>query len=261
VTGECRAEADRVAVLKFGSSVLADAERFRLAAEEIELEVALGRRVLAVVSAMGETTNGLLEAARSVSPRPAAGLTAQLLATGEDASVSLLGIALTARGVNAHCLPTRAFGLRTVGPLDDAEPVGCDLEGLFDAMQAHDVVVVPGFVGWDRSGAPALLGRGGSDLTALYLAHALSAEEVRLIKDVDGVYEIDPKRGPHGQLPLPAATWAQVRAIGNGVVQDKALLFAEAAEIVFRVAAPGGVGTVVGPTADPQTGATTEAAP
>ncbi|MDA0311440.1 MAG: hypothetical protein O2992_04920 [Gemmatimonadetes bacterium] len=218
VTGACRVEADRVAVLKFGSSVLGDEAGFRFAAEEIVLEVASGRRVVAVVSAMGETTNRLLEVARCVSPRAAAGLTAQLLATGEDASVALLGIALTARGVNAHCLATRALGLQTTGPLDDAEPVGFDIEGLLDAVQAHDVVVVPGFVGWDRSGAPALLGRGGSDLTALYLAHALSAEEVRLIKDVDGVYEVDPKLGFPGQLPLPSATWGQVREIGNSVV-------------------------------------------
>jgi homoserine dehydrogenase len=247
VTGACGSDIGAVTVLKFGSSVLANAAGYDFAAHEIEREVGRGRTVVAVVSAMGETTDRLLQTAKSLSAAPAHGLVAQLLSTGEDASVALLGIALTSRGVNAQFLSAQMLGLRTLGPLDDGEPVSCDLERVIDSMSAHDAVVVPGFIGWDPSGVPALLGRGGSDLTALFLARELRAREVRLVKDVDGVYPVDPKRGPAGQLPLTSASWDFVREVGNGVVQEKALRFAEASDLTFRVAAPGGVGTLVGP--------------
>jgi len=179
-----------------------------------------------VVSSMGSTTDRLLEAARSLAPTTALALLSQLLATGEEASVALLCIALTSTGVNAVSLPTEQFGLRTHGALSDANPVAADTSTLAAALATHDVVVLPGFVGRDASGAPSLLGRGGSDLTALFLGDALDASEVRLVKDVDGVYSEDPK-SDEDALVLTHATWDEVRRIGGGVVQEKAISFAE----------------------------------
>lgn len=175
-----------VVVLKFGSSVLSQPEGYRRAADEVRKGVACRKRVVAVVSAMGSTTDRLLEAARSLAPTTALALLSQLLATGEEASVALLCIALTSTAVNAVSLPTEQFGLRTHGALSDANPVAADTSTLAAALATHDVVVLPGFVGRDASGAPSLLGRGGSDLTALFLGDALDASEVRLVKDVDG---------------------------------------------------------------------------
>jgi homoserine dehydrogenase len=236
-----------VTVLKFGSSLLADGAGFEVAVDEIAREVRAGRRVLAVVSAMRGTTDRLLDAAAALTDRPADGLLSSLLQTGEDASVALLTIALTAGGLNAHGVGADALSLRTRGPLRDAEPVGVDLDRLTARLSAHQVVVVPGFVGRDSSGCPSLLGRGGSDLTALFLAALIGAEEVRLVKDVDGVFAHDPRRGPPGAAALAHATWGEVVRVGNGVVQEKALRFAEAQGLVFRVAAPRGRGTLVGP--------------
>lgn len=236
-----------LSVLKFGSSLLADAGGFRVAAGEVAREVASGHRVLAVVSAMRGTTDRLIEAAGALGERPGDALLSSLLRTGEDASVVLLTIALTGAGLSAHGIGAEALSLRTRGPLRDAEPVEVDVARLVAALGAHDAVVVPGFVGRDASGAPSLLGRGGSDLTALFLASRLDAREVRLVKDVDGVHPVDPRASPHATEPLGSASWAEVARVGNGVVQDKALRFAEAHGLAFRVAAPGGRGTRVGP--------------
>ena len=240
----------RVSVLKFGSSLLADGGGFRTAADEIAREVRRGRHVLAVVSAMRGTTDRLIEAAGALGGRPGDALLSSLLRTGEDASVVLLTIALTGAGMNAHGIGGEALALRTRGPLWDAEPTDVDAERLAGALRVHQAVVVPGFVGRDASGAPSLLGRGGSDLTALFLASRLAAEEVRLVKDVDGVHPSDPSRAAHATEPLASATWSEVVGIGNGVVQEKALRFAERQGLVFRVAAPGGCGTLVGPERD-----------
>lgn len=206
-----------VTVLKFGSSLLSGRDGFQQVVTEVAREVALGRRVLTVVSAMKGTTDRLWDDAHTLAPRPAQRLLPVLLRTGEDASVALLGIALVQAGLNAHVLTAEELGLRTVGPLHDAEPIDVDLARLASCLRAHDVTVVPGFGGADASGHPSLLGRGGSDLTALFLAERLGAEEVRLVKDVDGVFLEDPKGDGAARTALSEATWAEVDRVGNGV--------------------------------------------
>ena len=235
-----------VSVLKFGSSLLGGVDGFLTVVEEVQRELARGHRVLVVVSAMKGTTDRLLDTARQLSDPPARGLLSSLLKTGEDASVALLGIALTAAGEHAHVLTADQLRIGTRGPLDDAEPVSIDLVRLATCLRTHSVVVVPGFIGTDASGSPSLLGRGGSDLTALFLASQLGAEEVRLVKDVDGVFASDPRARSAPARALVDATWSEVERVGNGVVQAKALRFAEERGLAFRVAAPAGSGTLVG---------------
>lgn len=240
-----------VHVLKFGSSVLAAPAGYRSVAGHVRDEVARGRKVVAVVSAMGRTTDTLLTSAKAVAPRPPDALVSALLATGEEASVALLGIALADVGVPSTGFTAARLAVRTRGALWDAEPVDVDTGPLAAALDCSDVVIVPGFVGVDVTGVPSLLGRGGSDLTALFLGHAIGAAEVRLIKDVDGIYPADPREtgatGATGGLaPLRTVSWDQARRIGGGVVQDKALRFAARNGLAFRVAAMGGCGTRVG---------------
>ncbi|WP_419935911.1 hypothetical protein [Candidatus Palauibacter sp.] len=142
----------------------------------------------------------------------------------------------------------------------DADPVAVDAAQIRATLASHDAVVFPGFVGVDLTGVPSLLGRGGSDLTALFLGDALGAAEVRLVKDVDGIFPVDPRcrgPGPHlsdgpgarpaeGQTPCSQLTWAQARTIGGGVVQSKAIDFAERRKLDFRVTGLTGQGTRVG---------------
>ena len=191
-------------MLKFGSSVLARPDDYLRVADVVATEVARGRRVVAVVSAMGETTDSLLSAARSVTPAPPDSLIGALLATGEEASVALLVLALAARRVRASGFNAWRVPVRTRGPLDDADPVSVDAAMLRHTLRTHDAVAFPGFIGVDSTGVPSVLGRGGSDLTALFLGHALGAAEVRLVKDVGGVFPSDPA-GRHGGHSRAAA--------------------------------------------------------
>ena len=235
-----------VVVFKFGSSILNGPGGFRDAAGEVLRAVEGGHRVVAVVSAMSGTTDALLSSAASLSYRPPEALVSRLLATGETASMALFSIALMEGGVSACPLDAEALGLRTSGPMLDAEPRDVSLGVLRSALDRCPVVVVPGFVGVHDSGEPSLLGRGGSDLTALFLADRLGAVECRLLKDVDGIHTDDPRRVSSTER-IERTTWCRALAIGGGVVQDKALRFARVRGIAFRVAALGGVGTVVGP--------------
>ena len=234
-------------VLKFGSSVLERPEDYRCVAAEVSAEVEKGHKVVAVVSAMGRTTDALLEAVRVVTQTPPHSLLVSLLATGEEASVALLSIALAAKEVRAAEFTTAELPIYTRGPLEDAEPIGVDTEKIMGALESADAVVMPGFLGMDQTGVPSLLGRGGSDLTALFLGHVLGAE-VRLVKDFDGIYPQDPRLVPDA-VPFRFLSWEGVNRIGGDVVQVKAVDFAERHQLGFRVTALGGEGTWVGPLA------------
>lgn len=234
-------------VLKFGSSVLRTADDYALAVHEIYGFVRRGRRVVAVASAVSGTTDRLLEMAGRVTDEPAPGPLAAVLCSGERASAALLALALDAAGVPAACLDPLDAALRTAGPALDAEPVSLDAARVWRALARHAAVVVPGFFGAGGDGAPALLGRGGSDLSAVFLAHALGAAECHLLKDVDGVYDVDPA-GAAAARRYDTLSWDDAERLGARVIQAKALRFARAYGLrllVRRLGEPGG--TAVGP--------------
>lgn len=239
-------------ILKFGSSVLDSPAGFRLAALEVSREVQNGRKVVAVASAIRGTTDTLLATAQDVSLRPHDGAVARLLSKGEEISVILLGMALTEERINAVTLDAEALGLRTRGPLLDGEPRGIDRRALANQLGRVEALVVPGFVGTSDAGVPSLLGRGGSDLSALYLADELGAAECRLVKDVDGLYAEDPVTSIAGLAPFDWASWDEVLLYGGSLVQSRAVQFAKQNGIEFVVCSPGGVGTRIGrrPAAD-----------
>lgn len=219
-------------VLKLGSSVLSCEADLDLAVHEIYRHLRRGERVVAVVSAIGRTTDALLQRAeRFETQSPEA--VATLLATGESQSAALLVLALARAGTDAALFDASRLGLRTTGPRLDATLVDLDLDALESALDRHRVAVVPGFVGRD-AGCPTLLGRGGSDLTALFLAHRLGAD-CRLVKDVDGIYDRDPAQHP-GALRYAQLNWDEAIAVGGRIVQPKAIAWARDAGVPFQVA-------------------------
>jgi homoserine dehydrogenase len=234
-----------IVVLKFGSSLLGGTPGFAVAAAEVAREVEAGHRVVAVCSARRGVTDALLRDVHTLADAPPPDLVSRVLATGEAASVPLLALALAVRGVAAHVLDGPGLGVRTRGHVLDAEPVDLDAGALLALLALRPALVVPGFVGVHETGDVSLLGRGGSDLTALFLAHRLGAAECRLVKDVDGIYPSDPDLMT-GEEPFRHASWETARAVGGVVVQTKAVHLAERWNQPFRVAAPGGVGTWVG---------------
>ncbi len=238
-------------VLKFGGSVLRSEEDLRLGVHEAYRWVRAGSRVVVVVSAFEGTTDRLLNQARSYTAATDDHACALLLATGEFTTASLLALAFARAGIGAAVLGPQAIRLRTRGAGIDADPASIDRSVIERALETSPVVIVPGFVGVDDDNQFTLLGRGGSDLTALFLAAELGASRCRLIKDVDGLYERDPA------LPGPPArrfrtvTWARALTLDGGVIQHKAVRLARDRGLTFEVGAfQRGDVSVVGGAAD-----------
>lgn len=228
-----------IQVLKFGSSVLPDAEALNGVAHELYRKVRDGFRVIAVVSAIGGTTESLLRAAHLLSAQPEEEALARLLQTGEQASVASLSLVLSSLGVPNRCLSPAELGLETEGSRLDGTPCRVSTRALEEAFVGAPVLIVPGFVGQCAAGRPSLLGRGGSDLTAMFLADELGGECI-LYKDVDGIYEWDPARPGHEKPGrFKNVSWDRAIEIGGRVVQPKAVVFAKERQLSFEVTALG----------------------
>jgi homoserine dehydrogenase len=241
---------NRLIVLKFGSSVLRSENDLPTAVHEIYRWWRDGYQVVAVVSAFGNTTDELTQRALSVCEQPDDTLVATLLATGEATSSVLLGLALNRSGIPASVLDAEQAGLSTDGPVLDSNLTSVDTGCLLKALKVG-IVVLPGFVGKSKSGKTTLLGRGGSDLTALFLAQQLGGT-CRLIKDVDGLYTSDPnsQTGPSAAR-FARVSYATAARVGGTVVQRKAIEFAERERLRFSVSSIGSCrATEVGPHAD-----------
>jgi homoserine dehydrogenase len=214
-----------VIVLKFGSSVLRTRSDLPNAVHEIYRWYRTGLSVVAVVSAIGETTDQLIAQARELAATPEPYALAELLATGERASAALLGVTLDRSGIPARVLNPREIGLTVAGSALDSEPFATDLPRFRSLLSEHPVLIVPGFFGTDVEGRTHLLGRGGSDLSAVFLAHLLNAR-CRLIKDVDGVYESDPAL-THGSRPrrFASLSYGDALQVAAPLIQPKAVSF------------------------------------
>ncbi|MBL9148840.1 MAG: hypothetical protein JNM94_09130 [Phycisphaerae bacterium] len=233
-------------VVKYGGSVLRDdRDLLRLAQDAYGL-VRRGKRLVVVTSAFHGRTDALLA---HVDPDGHASDAAAYVAIGEVESSLRVTLALQRAGLEAKAIPARDVGIATVGDPLDARIASVDPQAVRRAARGADVVVVPGFVGTDDHGALTLLGRGGSDLTAIALAAALDAE-CTLVKDVDGVYERDPRGLGDEPRRFASLRFDTARSLGGRVVQRKALDHAAATGTAFRIRAlcgrGGGTGTRVG---------------
>lgn len=227
-----------IVVLKFGSSVLVDRNSLPEVVSEIYRIVRTGRRVIAVTSAFNGVTDALLaEAALTGCTHDNVNAPAYI-ATGEEQSAALVALACDRSGLCAIALKAPELGIVAYGPALDATPLALNDAALRAALATYDVVVAPGFVATDENGRTVLLGRGGSDLTAVYLAHKLGAERVRLVKDVDGVYDRDPAQNERA-LRYDAIDWARARDVAGKLLQPRALSFAEQHGLRVEVGAIG----------------------
>ena len=238
-----------IVVLKFGSSVLQSEADFASVVHEIYRHWREGMRVVAVVSALGNTTDELLRQAQRICAQPESAASATLLATGEAASSALLSLALTRSGIPVRLLDAVQVGLRTAGGHMDANPVSIDSARLLEATRC-EVVVLPGFVGRGEDGDTTLLGRGGSDYSALYLAQQLRAQCV-LLKDIDGLYTTDPASTSIRPSRFIQASYDTALRVGGKVVQQKAVRFAAANRLHFSITSIGSSRvTNIGPVVD-----------
>lgn len=232
----------RVSVLKFGGSVLVDDAALDRVLLDVYREIRLGRRVVAVVSAQEGTTDRLDERARALTSEPEESLYAAFLATAEVRSGAALALAAERAGIDTCLLDGPGLGIETVGLRLEADPVKLDSDSLEAAIQEHWLVVVPGFVGVGSDGAPTLLGRGGSDMTAIFLAAQLKAERCALVKDVDGWFVDDPRQAGMESPRFAGLHWDEAISIPAPIVQDRAVVLARELDQPFEVVGLGSTG-------------------
>ena len=185
-------------VQKYGGSSVATAEKIKQVAGRIKRRAAAGDRVVAVVSAMGDTTDELIDLAHRITDAPAAREMDVLLSTGETQTSALLVMALHAIGVEAISLSGGQAGMRTDSVHRSARILAIDPKRLRDEVDRGRVVIVAGFQGLTEELDVATIGRGGSDTTAVAFAAALQAR-CEIYTDVDGVYTADPRVVPNAR--------------------------------------------------------------
>ncbi|MFN3389357.1 MAG: hypothetical protein ACK40O_10530, partial [Allosphingosinicella sp.] len=230
--------AKRLCVLKFGSSVLEREADYPAVALEIYRHVRDGEKVVAVVSALAGETDALFAQAERVGGAPPPALTARLARVGELHSAALMALALSRVGVRAATLDPDEMGLVAEGAPLDSNLTGLDAAAVWAKLDAYDVVVVPGFTAGHAEHGVVTLGRGGTDLTAVFFAARLGACRVRLIKDVDGVYAEDPAKNPLAER-YSQMNYAEAAEASAGLIQPKAIAAAEAEGVLIEVASLG----------------------
>ncbi|HEX7307287.1 aspartate kinase [Lentzea sp.] len=187
-------------VQKYGGSSVGSAERIKRVAERIVATKKAGNDVVVVVSAMGDTTDELLDLARQVSPVPPARELDMLLTSGERISMSLLAMAINSLGAEARSYTGSQAGVITTSAHGKARIIDVTPSRIQDAMAEGAIVIVAGFQGVSQDSKEiTTLGRGGSDTTAVALAAATKADVCEIYTDVDGVYTADPRIVPNAK--------------------------------------------------------------
>lgn len=238
-------------VLNFGHSVLSSLSDYTEAASEIYRHYRTGRNIVAVTSAQGDQTDVLLAEARRIGPEGDARNLPELLQLGERRSAALLALALERIGAPAFVRQARDLGLTAKGDPMNAELTGLNTGQLMQDLKDHDIVVMPGYVAIGEKDRAVLLGQGGADLTALYVADQLGAPAL-LLKDVDGVYNRDPREsGSDPAQRYDRVSYADVRRKAAPLIASRALDYAESVGQRFRIGAPGAAAsTQVGDVSD-----------
>jgi homoserine dehydrogenase len=225
-----------IQILKFGSSVLRSSGDLHVAIDEIYRRFRSGYLVLAVVSAFEGITDKLVGEVAAALGSECPEAAAAFIATGESQTAALLHGSLRRYGLPSRIADPREIGLMAEGAPLESMPVRVDRAALERLWIGSPILVLPGFFGIDPEGRIALFGRGGSDLSALFLAAALGAE-CRLLKDVPGVFDADPARSADARR-FSALSWERAVQVAGPLIQPKALHYAQARALSFEVGRP-----------------------
>ena len=238
-------------VQKYGGTSLQDGGRLLRAARRLTGLSWQGHRVVAVVSAQGQTTDEMIARAAGVNPRPAKREMDAYLAAGEQMSAGLMAMAIRALSGSAVRMTGWQAGIHTDGCHGDARILEIDPEPILAELEKDRIVVVAGFQGVGPQGRITTLGRGGSDTTAAALAAALKADRCQIFTDVDGIYDRDPRRYADAKKYDRIGYEEMLRLIAHGaqVLHDRSVETARDAGITLEVlsALKDGPGTLVGP--------------
>ena len=188
-----------IVVQKYGGSSVADAGKIRNVARRVSESFSKGNKVVVVVSAMGDTTDDLIELANKINPNPEPREMDLLLSTGEIVSSTLLAMALHAMGFSAVALSGPQAGITTDSAFSRARITGIEPKRIVKELSKGNIVIIAGFQGLTSDNDITTLGRGGSDTTAVAIAASLKAKICEIYTDVEGVYTADPRLVPEAQ--------------------------------------------------------------
>ena len=196
--------ADGLVVQKYGGTSISNPDKVIAVAERVKRRLATVKRLVVVVSAMGDSTDELVALAQKVSRQPRGREMDLLLASGEQVAVSTLSLALQDRGVDAISLTAAQCGIRTDGVFNLARIRSIDTRRIVGELDAGRVVIITGFQGITESDEITTLGRGGSDVTGAAVAAALGASVCEICTDVAGVLSANPR------LVVGARKWSEI---------------------------------------------------
>lgn len=225
-------------VQKYGGSSLESAERIRAVAERIVATKKQGNDVVVVCSAMGDTTDDLLDLAAQVNPVPPQREMDMLLTAGERISNALVAMAVESLGAHAQSFTGSQAGVLTTERHGNARIVDVTPGRITEALEAGQICIVAGFQGVNKDTRDVTtLGRGGSDTTAVALAAALNADVCEIYSDVDGVYTADPRIVPNARKleKLSFEEMLELAAVGSKILVLRSVEYARAFNVPLRV--------------------------
>ncbi len=226
-----------IIVQKYGGTSVADADKIKNVARRIIRTRDAGNQVVVVVSAMGHTTDELVDLAYRVTEKPAHRELDVLLSTGEVVTTTLLAMALHAMDCPAISLSGAQAGIRTDAAFSSARILEVNSGRVVKELEKGSVVIVAGFQGITADMDTTTLGRGGSDTTAVALAASLGAEVCQIYTDVEGVYSADPRLVPEARLlaEIGYEEMLEMASYGAKVMHPRAVELGELFNIPIRV--------------------------
>ena len=238
-----------IIVQKFGGTSVGTAARIRRVSRRIAATVKQGHQVVAVVSAMGHTTDRLIALAQSINPEPAARELDMLVANGETITAPLVAMCLQGMGIPAISLSGLQAGVRTSAQHSRARIQDIKPDRILEILGEGKVAVVAGFQGVTAEFEVTTLGRGGSDTTAVALAAALKAGSCEIYTDVDGIFTADPRlvKTARKLSHIQYDEMLELAAVGARVMHPRAVEIGElyAVPIHVRSSFHEGVGTMI----------------
>ena len=227
----------KLIVKKFGGTSVADAERIEAVADNVEAEIQKGNKVTVVLSAMGKSTDDLIDLAKEINPEPDLREYDALVSTGEQISVALLAMALLKRGIKGKSYTAYQLGIKTNASHSRARILDVEVSKITSELDEGVVPVITGFQGMNELGDITTLGRGGSDTTGVALAVALNADECQIYTDVDGVFTTDPRVYSKARLLKNVSFEEMLELSGSGakVLQLRAVEYASKFNLPLRV--------------------------
>ena len=227
----------KLIVKKFGGTSVADIERIESVADIIELEIQRGNKVTVVLSAMGDSTDELIDMAKQISPDPDLREYDALVSTGEQISVALLALALLKRGIKGKSYTAYQLGIKTNSSHSRARILDVEVSKITSELDIGIVPVITGFQGMNENGDITTLGRGGSDTTGVALAVALNADECQIYTDVDGIFTTDPRVCSKARLlkEVSFEEMLELSSSGAKVLQLRSVEYASKFNLPIRV--------------------------